>query len=280
MNKKLLIADSGSTKTSWAFLNGDKVESFETKGINPVLYSKDYILEIISEVKCSPDKIYFFGAGCGKGKGNELVLNSLNSFFPYAKIEVDNDIKAANIALNEGGEGLVGILGTGSYFMNFDSEGSEVQCEGGLGYLLGDEGSGAHIGKLFITEILNNTSYEVISKSFFDYYSLNRKELIKNVYSIGKPNKYLAEFSKFVFLNKEEALVKKIIEKSFAQMYTNSISKFVKSKEISLVGSIAYYFEKEIRSSLLNNGVEVKKIIKSPINEMITYFQDSLIPLD
>ena len=150
----VLIADSGSTKTHWRFLNGDHIEQHETVGLHPRFIDEEVVksvLKPLAERYNHVNKLYFYGTGCAEGSSGQAFLQTqLQNYFKTAKVYIHSDLLGAAHACYGSAAGLIGVLGTGANTAYYDGTILQ-QIVPSLGYLLGDEGSGAHLGRLLLS---------------------------------------------------------------------------------------------------------------------------------
>jgi glucosamine kinase len=285
----ILIADSGSTKTDWRLLDQDRNEyHFKTTGFNPYFQDTSAIFNTINRdlipdiaelsipgINSSRLYVYFYGAGCSSEGKCGVVRKALQQSFPGANVEVDHDLLAAARALCGKKEGIAAILGTGSNSCYYDGE-KIVQNVASLGFILGDEGSGAHIGKLFMQDYLNQDMPKNIAEKFYDSYRLNKELILDSVYKKEMPSKFLASFSKFINENKNEQYLSDLIDLSFNQFFNKHICKYSNHKDVSLncVGSIAFYYTDILLSIAGKKGITIEKVIESPIKDLTRYHLD------
>lgn len=278
----MLIADSGSTKTHWRFVGQDnQILQCETIGFNPYHQTSEAISSEIRNVLLPQlpqstvnDKItiHFYGAGCSTESKCAIVRTSLTECFPNASIEVDHDLLAAARALCGSNSGIAAILGTGSNSCYYDGK-DIVENVTSLGYILGDEGSGVHIGKTFITAYLNNELPKSVTDIFNHNKVLTAEEILDNVYKKPLPNRYLASFSKFVFRNINDAYLNKMVYDCMEQFFDKHICKYEKHKEVkvSFVGSVAFYYNSILKNVAAKKGIQIGTIIESPIAALTLY---------
>jgi glucosamine kinase len=272
----ILIADSGSTKTDWILSDGSKnINKFRTIGINPFFHTpnsiKDAIInsELQSIFETNVKEIFFYGAGCSTEVNCTIVKNGLLLLFPQAKIEINHDMLAAARALCGNQKSLAAILGTGSNTCLFDGT-SVLNTIGGYGHILGDEGSGMHIGKTLLQNFMNDEMEESIHQKFIDQYKLSKKDVMDKVMKSQFPNRYMASFSTFLYENIDSKYCQQIIEKCFSDFFDKSILKYdeVFQLDLNIVGSIAYHFEGQLRKIAESKEVKIGKILRSPIEEL------------
>lgn len=273
----LLIADSGSTKTDWILtsLTEGKLLEFRTSGINPFFMSERDIIKILqntSEIQPylkKVNEIYFFGAGCSSPDRREHVSNALSQIFKNAFTNVEDDLAAAAYATCGQSEGLSCILGTGSNITYFD--GHEVKPgKHGLGYILGDEGSGTYFGKKLITSYLYDTMPAHLLKAFKQQYHLNKAEVIKQVYEKPAPNFYLASFSNFMSQYTSDPFIIELLKVGFDEFVQTNIKSYPDCKRLTchFIGSIAFHFQDVLREVCEANEIQTGKILKHPIEEL------------
>ena len=283
----ILIADSGSTKTDWRLIDDNKqIHQCTTQGFNPYFSASEILSSIIkSELlnhfsilnSKSIVHIYYYGAGCGAASKKEIITDSLQNEFPLASIEVNTDLLAAARATCGTSAGLVAILGTGANTCFYN--GKEItENIPSLGYVLGDEGSGAYIGKAFIQAYLNKEMPENLSIRFYERFKLGKDEILDAVYKQPNPNRFLASFSKFIYLNLKEQFVIDLVVDCFNQFFDKYICKYQKHNfvKLSCVGSVAYYYSNILRAVAANKGVSIDTIIETPIAGLTLYHLDTL----
>ena len=273
----ILIADSGSTKTDWTVIKDDKTtELIQTKGINPFFQSKE---EIATEIETSllqhlPSKsfkgIYFYGAGCAFDKV-EIVKEAIQVHLQADEVLVNSDMLAAAHALCGTNSGIACILGTGSNSCSYD--GVEITANvSPLGFILGDEGSGAVLGKLFIGSLLKNQLKPGLKEEFLKEYNLTPGDIIDRVYRQPFPNRYLASLSPFIKKHIEEPSVHSLVLDSFKEFFKRNVMQYDYQKEsVHFIGSIAYHYEDIIREAALEMGIKMGRTLKSPMKGLIEY---------
>jgi N-acetylglucosamine kinase-like BadF-type ATPase len=277
----ILIADSGSTKTDWRLIDG-KGEShhFHTIGFNPffqdtpTIYEelRQNLLPALSKVidgNYQSLRVYFYGAGCSSENKCSIVKMALSQLFPGAFIEVDHDLLAAARALCGRSEGIVAILGTGSNTCHYNGE-NIVRNVSSLGYILGDEGSGAYIGKHFIQDYLNHDAPDHIRAKFLEKYNLSDEEILDSVYRKPMPSRFLASFSRFISEHKNDPYISGLINKSFSDFLDQHICKYETHRDLKLnvVGSVAYFYSDRLRDAAAARGINIGRILESPIEDL------------
>lgn len=274
----ILVADSGSTKTHWIATDKQRKFEFQTVGINPQIQTNDQIIAIFSEQIKHQDwfdeisDLYFYGAGCSTDEKCENVKVCLQPHFTNSKIFVEHDLTAAGRALFGQGRGIACIIGTGSNSGTYNGKDIDRNIPA-LGYILGDEGSGAHIGKMFIRDYIYGITPENYIKAFESETGLYKQLIFDKVYKNPSPNVFLASIASFVTNHNKEKYFYNLIYNSFMDFVTYHILLYEGYKEmnIGVVGSIAYYNQEIFRDVLNVSGLKLKKIIQSPIKELTDY---------
>jgi glucosamine kinase len=276
----ILVADSGSSKTDWLLaLPDQQPKAFKTAGLNPYFLTEKEIVKILQDqipelIALAPDitEIYFFGAGCSSPDRHEIVSNALSTFFTKSYISVDSDLLASAYATCGNQKGFCCVLGTGSNISFFDGEDIHAG-QHGLGYVLGDEGSGTWFGKTLVADYLYGTMPEDVSAKFKEAYHLDKEIVIKNVYQKAGANSYLAAFSKFIPQIRSTEYGQALLHKGLLEFVETNIkaySQYTKFK-CHFVGSIAYVFADELKAICEANDVHVGKIIRQPINDLMEF---------
>lgn len=277
----ILIADSGSTKTDWRLIDEKKqIHQYATQGINPYFQSPDDILTILqtelipqltANIQAVQPEIYFYGAGCGTVSKKEVVGSALSHQFKTSRLEVHSDLVGAARALCGRKPGIVAIMGTGSNTCYYDGV-AIIENSPSLGYILGDEGSGAHLGKLFIQAYLNKEVPEQVAKQFYNRFKLEKDEILDCLYKQPMPNRFLASFSKYIYQNLKEQFFMDLVVTSFNQFFVKHVLKYEHSLlTLNCVGSVAFFYSNILRAVALNKGVHIDKIIETPIAGLSLY---------
>lgn len=276
----ILIADSGSTKTQWNLVSEDKKvkESFSI-GINPYFISKNQIIENLKQhftdigEREEVDKLFFYGSGCSLADKCEIVYSALKEVFVNANIEVASDLLASARAVFSNSKGISCILGTGSNVAIYNGEKFTGNINS-LGYALGDQASGAYIGKELIRSFFQAEMPIELRIKFQQSYNVDLATVLDNVYNNKFPNRYLAGFATFASQNIENVFIKSLITKGIQQFILLQLGSlnFDKSQyEVGFVGSVAYYFKDILISHLELSGYKVGKIIKAPMEGLLEF---------
>ena len=277
----ILIADSGSTKTEWALIDGKNIKlEFKTIGLNPVFVdTNDVITELnktgIIEFSEIIKKIYFFGAGCSTESRKRIISIPLGKLFKNSEIIVESDLLGAAISQFGHKDGIIGILGTGSNTGVYKN-GKINENISSLGYILGDEGSGAVIGKAFIKLYLDNELPKDIDTKFSNSFNLSLDTIITKIYKEAFPNRFLASFMPFISENRNDEVVNNMLYNSFGNFFDKTILKYknYQDKELRLIGSIAFYFNDIIKDMCISKDIRLTSISKAPLKGLIRYYSN------
>ena len=273
----ILIADSGSTKCAWAACNEDgKILSIdETLGFNPKYSSFESITSELNSSKLNSMKsdiqeVYFYGAGCSSESRNIIIKKPLEFFFSNAKITIRHDLEAAIKATYRETPIISCILGTGSNSCIFDGE-NIIENAPSLGYIAGDEASGNFFGKKVINLYVNNALPKNIMEKFENWTPEKKDEIIENIYSVQKPNLYLATFFRFMYENKNEEIFDSIFREGIQHFFDLHIKCFENHKDypLTFVGAVAFYLSDYINEIAKKEGMRVQEILQSPIENLV-----------
>lgn len=274
----ILVADSGSSKTDWMAYSPSQTFSFHTQGINPYFATAQDILKILAKNKeiaaiaNDVKEAYFFGAGCVTPDKHEIVSNGLSSFFKNAFISVDHDLKGSAYATCGDTVGLACILGTGSNIAYYDGK-NVFNGKHGLGYVLGDEGSGTFFGKKMLTSYLHKSMPSDLQESFKNTFQVTKDVAIVNVYQTPFPNSYLATFSKFMLQHKQHPFIQQVLRDGFQEFIDSNVRDYENYETLpcNFVGSIGYFYQEELRAVFAENNLTVGKVLQKPIEGIFDY---------
>ena len=274
----ILIADSGSTKTDWCVAkDGFTVKRFTTQGINPYHQDErringivlDELLPQTGEYKLK--KIVFYGSGC-RDKIIPTMKNILYSAFNNnVEVEIYSDLLGAARAICGHEEGIACILGTGSNSCLYDGN-KIVGNIPPLGYILGDEGSGASLGKIFINEIFKNSQMNDLKTEFLQVLQMTEGDIIDRVYRQPMANRFLASLAPFIHSHIERHEVNEIVTENFRQFLLKNVKRYHRDDlQVSFIGSIAWHFKSQLLQSALEENVYVGRVEKSPMDGLLRY---------
>lgn len=275
----ILLADSGSTKTDWILLSDEGIiGSFRTQGLNPYFVQTDEVISIISEHLCQHidatilKEIYFYGAGCSSEEKNRVIRDALDRLFPHSSNHVAHDMLAAARALFGDQPGIACILGTGSNSCVYNGQ-EVVRSLFSLGYMFGDEGSGAHLGKSFIQKYLKQDVPGELKNAFSEKYGLTNEEILTNIYRKANPNRFLASFTHFLKQQETHPYVRSLISNCFDDFFTEQILKYPEYQSLPLgcIGSVAYHFQDVFKAVAKKHGAHANLFVTSPIDGLVRY---------
>lgn len=278
----VLIADCGSTKTDWILCEGDEViVRARTQGLNPTHQESEEIFNILSaeltnEITThTPEKIYFYGAGCAYETANNRMRQALAKIFSTKEIEINSDLLAAARALCKHEEGIACILGTGSNSCLFDGE-KIIDNTPSLGYILGDEGSGAHLGRQLLSDCIKKQLPSKIREKFFEQYELNIATILEKTYHSSLPNRWLASFTPFLSEYKNLPEINTMLKECFKQFFQRNTMTYRRSwLPIHIIGNIGVHFSEEIKETAESLGLSIGNIVDSPMDGLIEYHKQN-----
>lgn len=279
----IIIADGGSTKTNWCMLDGAmKKTFFNSEGYNPYYVTTDYILNSLrkelprdlpfTEVR----EVYYYGAGVHNKDKAAIVAAALQQVFPQAHVEVDHDLLAAARALLGRTAGFAAILGTGTNSCIYDGKQITYQIDSAA-YILGDEGSGCHMGKKLLTDYIRGYMPEEVRTVFWETYKLTPADVMDAVYMKPLPNRFCASFSKFLYeVSVNIGYARGIVESSFDEFFRNLVTRYpdYQSYSFNCIGSVAYYFRNVLEDKADAYGMPFGRIVRSPIDNLVQYHID------
>jgi N-acetylglucosamine kinase-like BadF-type ATPase len=275
----ILIADSGATKCEWCLItDNNRKQVVFTQGISPYFLDAVQVEtiirnELMPSLKNKPvHNIFYYGTGCSNPANAALIKKAINSVFSKAKVEVTHDLMGAARALCGNEKGIACILGTGSNSCFFNGR-QVVKNSPGLGYVLGDEGSGAYLGKKVVQYFLYETFDEELRFRFDKMFNTNSVEILENVYKKPLPNRYLARFTLFLADNRGHYMVENIIEDGLNDFFFQHLCKYGESwkNPIHFVGGVAFGFRDVVRELCETYEFELGTILKNPMEGLVKY---------
>lgn len=275
MNGFLLVADSGSTKTDWGLTDGNRTFSFSTQGLNPYQLSQND-LQLALRTSYEWEKwpitvIRFYGAGCTMEKIPlvEEVLRVVVA--PDADICVESDMLGAARALLGDEAGLVGILGTGSNSCLYDGH-TIVANVPPLGYILGDEGGGAYIGRRLVGNCLKHQFSTALCDMFVKETQLDASTVVQRVYRMPQPNRFLASLMPFCEAHRDNPEMHDFLLDCFSDFFRRNIALYQHPDlTVHFIGSVAYIYQSEIKEAASLLGFRVGRIQKAPLTDLVQY---------
>jgi len=284
----ILVADSGSTKTDWRLIDGNKeVDQIKTKGFNPYYQELD---EMDKEVKsqllpfidtAKVDEIHFYGAGCSTMERRQKIDDTLSPYFSKSRILIQSDLIGAARALSGKKSGIVCILGTGSGSCLYDGEKVSKNIPS-LGFVLGDEGSGAWLGKKMVTDYLRGHMPKKCIETINQQLHIDKETILEHVNHRPMPSRYLAGFAEFISSNIDQTYFYQLIFDSFKAFANNYILRYPNYAKFAchFVGSIAYHNQEILQQVAKYTGFKLGNIIKSPIDGLTIFHINNSIDIE
>ena len=276
----ILIADSGSTKTDWCVVeNGQPIQQISTKGINPFFQSEEEIsneiaTSLLPQLKTNAlDAVYFYGAGCGFPDKIAMVHRAITKHLQIKReVEVNTDMLAVAHGLCQHEAGIACIMGTGSNSCYYDGK-QIVSNVSPLGFILGDEGSGAVLGKLLVGDILKNQMTPELKEKFLKQFGLTPADIIDRVYRNPIPNLFLASLSPFLAQNIDEPCIHALVLGSFKSFLKRNVMQYenFRNSKVHFIGSVAFYYKTILAEAAQEMNIQLGTIIKSPMEGLIKY---------
>lgn len=282
----ILIADCGSTKIDWCLLNENKLEKqVFTLGMNAVMLTEEEMRtrlhnELIPEINDYTNKIskvYFYGAGCISAEVCGNVAKAIRANIPSANIvEVYSDLLAAARALCGHNSGIACIMGTGSNSCLYDGN-VIVANVSPLGFILGDEGSGAVLGKLFVGDVLKNQLPKEVAAQFLEEYQLDLLTIIRKVYREPQANRFLASLTPFISKKLNVKEIHDMVLGSFTAFFRRNVMQYTghETLPVNFVGSIAHYFRPVLEEAAVACGLKIGTILRSPMDGLLKFHSNN-----
>lgn len=278
-----IIADSGSTKTDWSICEANEVlQMVQTQGINPYHQSEEVIAKVIEQelkpalhsVLAPDDEVIFYGAGCANETASGRVRSVIFETLGIESIEVCTDLLGAARALCGHSEGIACVLGTGSNSCLYDGS-RIVENVPPLGYILGDEGSSAALGKRLLSDCFKNQLPPDVRDEFLSKYQLTQESVLERVYRQPLVSRFLASFTPFLADHREVPQVHKLLVESFTEFLVRNVHQYHRPwLPIHCVGSIAYVFVHELKEAVEGIGMEMGVVMQSPMKGLVKFHQE------
>lgn len=272
-----LIAESGSTRTEWALIeNNHLIQRVFTEGLNPFFQTRREISRSVrlglpeSFFKKKIEQVYFYGAGCTSNEKKNILGASLVAQFK-TPIQVESDLLAAARGLFKDEAGIACILGTGSNSCFYDGKIIAKNVKA-AGYILGDEGSGAVLGKIFLSDALKGLAPKDITNDFYEKFRINANDVMESVYNRPFPNRFLATISYFLADYLDNDYVYSMLTENLRSFFTRSVCQYdYKNYPIRFVGSVAYSYS-EVLCDIANEfDVKLEVIEETPMSGLIEF---------
>ncbi len=287
-----LIADSGSTKTDWCLCNkGAIIQHIQTQGINPYHQSEEAIEEVLREellpqlkgqsshpnAQSPQPEVIFYGSGCANETACKRVEEAIYKVLGTDHITIHSDLFGAARALCGREEGIACVLGTGSNSCLYN--GKEIVANiPPLGYILGDEGSSAVLGRRLVGDCLKNQLPETLRDEFLTEYNLTQEIILEKVYRQPLANRFLASLTPFLSKHREVPGIHKLLVESFTDFFVRNVKQYRRPwLPIHFVGSIAHAFSAELKEAAESLGMELGTILQSPMEGLIKYHTEEIM---
>ncbi|SMO71645.1 N-acetylglucosamine kinase [Solitalea koreensis] len=281
----IIIADGGSTKTNWCLLNKEnKKIYFNTEGYNPYFIDTEGIIQSLrttlpDNIEISDiEHVSFYGAGCSNEDKKNVVAKALETVFSKARVYVGHDLLAAARALLGTESGFAAILGTGTNSCLYDGHDITMNVDS-LGYMLGDEGSGSYIGKRILRDYMRGSMPLEMAEAFHRTFGYSHAEIMEQLYKKPLPNRYLASFSKFVYDNNNvQPYARDVVKEAFTAFFRDLVSRYpdYQNYKFNCIGSVGYNFRDILSEVSAEFGMQVGKIVRSPIDDLVQYHINEL----
>lgn len=273
-----LIAESGATKTDWRLIADDgTVRSAYSAGLNPSVLDVEQMREIIAPVMPvlnpegkSVEEIFFYGAGLVSDAAAAPLAGVLSMWYPFAQMEFHSDMLAAARALFGNGSGVVAIMGTGSNSCLYEN-GVIVKNIRPGGFILGDEGSGAALGKAFVSDFIKGLLPDNVEEEFVKEYGLDYQKIVQKVYREPAASAFLASFAPFILERTEESYIKNLVDSVIESFVVRSLKRYGQTVKVGVVGSFGCACEAALRETGIRHGLEFTMFLKSPIDKLTEY---------
>lgn len=278
MQTVTLIADSGATKAEWCLVNKGRKRTVFTQGISPYFLDAQQITALVQKEvgdkfkNVTIENVFYYGTGCASVDNAKVVKGALKKVFTGAQVEVTHDLMAAARSVCGRQKGIACILGTGSNSCYYNGK-KIMHNSPGLGYVLGDEGSGAYLGKKVIQYYLYDTFDEDLKSRFMAKFNTNKTEILENVYKKPLPNRYLATFALFLAENRGHYMIENILEDGLNDFFFQHLCKYreVWTLPVNFVGSVAAGFKDVLESLCQSYEFELGNVFKNPMQGLINY---------
>ncbi len=274
----ILIADSGSTKTEWREVSdGVAGKSYISTGINPFFVTGEEMIRLfgkeLPELKgAGVSRIFFYGTGVSNASKADIVRAALSSFFGTDKLFIGSDLLGAARSLCQNEPGIACIIGTGSNSCYYN--GNEIVANvSPLGYILGDEGGGAVIGRKLVAGVLKKQLPGIVIENFFRAYPFTPAEILDNVYNMPFPNRFLGQFTRFISDNIHVPELQAMITSSFDEFIVRNVLSYPEARRypVHFTGSIAYHFRPFLEELLLKHRLQPGLFTLTPMENLVRY---------
>ncbi len=279
----ILVADSGGSKLDWRLLSDNgRIDQATGPGFNPYYQDPSHLVasikdNLVPRVSEDVKKIFFYGSGVSSPQNRKIVKDILTDFFSHAEIDVNHDLLGAARSLCGEEAGIACILGTGSNSCYYEA-GEIKKNITNLGWILGDEGGGVHLGKKLLVDYLRGDMPVKLSEQFNSRFSITRDDVLDKIYRKEKPSAFLGSFSRFIFQHIKEPYCYQVVYSSFNDFYKSNVMRYENHKtlKVHFTGSVAFYFSDILRQVANDLGITVKNIAETPIAGLTLYHKKDL----
>lgn len=275
-----LIADAGSTKVNWTLIDseGSILKSHSSEGLNALLAEADYVRQYLQQVGLSIghhggiNRVFYYGAGCATERVCARMTDLLQDQWGEAEVHVASDLLGAARSLFGDKRGIACILGTGSNSCLYSGEAIEENVPS-LGYILGDEGSGAALGKRFVSDLYKGQLPEKVRQDFMEQYTYSLSDILDNVYRSSTPGKFLASLVPFLKDHLWNPYIYDLVRREFSKFAKRNVSMYSGARrlKVGFVGSLAFHFESVLREAFDAQGLDIDIIVSDPMPGLIEY---------
>ncbi len=273
-----LIAYTGSSDTTWSITEDAKlIRQIITPGINPFYQSTGEIQELIlsallPHIECqSVKELFFYGAGCSFPEKKATVEDALKYYFPDTKIQIESDLLGAARGLFQHEQGIACIIGTGSNSCHYDGN-RIVSNISPLGFILGDEGSGAVLGKQLLADCIKKQLPEWICEKLYDEFELTQEQIMDKVYTHPFPSKFLASFTGFIAEHIEEPAIFNLVYDSFDAFFIRNVMHYdLTDMQVGFVGSVAFMLKDPLEIAASERNIFISQVLDNPVAGLIQF---------
>jgi len=277
----IAVVDSGSTKADWKLIGKEGIWSAHTMGFNPVFHSSETIRKALDGAfepdmpKEAVSRLYYYGSGCWDAKRKSVIAHALKDVFKHAELEIEHDLLGAARATCGNERGIACIIGTGSNSCLYDGT-HVIDNVPNLGYLIGDEGSGTHLGKQLIRAYVYRELPKDLHKAFEAAFPGGKDAILDKLYGEETPNVFLASFSHFLSENRNHFFIQKLLYRRLSEFIDRHVRKYEGhlSIPVHFIGSVAYYFQEVIKIILEERAMKPGIFIKKPIDHLVDFHSD------
>lgn len=272
-----VIAESSSTHSEWSLIDGNNVVAHAIiSGINPYFLTRREISHIIrlelprEFFKRRWDKVLFYGAGCSTPERKKIVELSLVAQFK-TPVTVDSDLVGAAHGLLQHDAGLACILGTGSNSCFYDGEKITKSVTSG-GFILGDEGSGSSMGRIFLSDVLKNIAPRDLIEEFYAVNKITTADVMDSVYNNPHANHNLHNYSFFLADHLDNEYARDLVTNEIKRFFDRNLCQYeYKDYPICFVGSVATRYSEILLQLAYSYNMNVKKIVSESMPGLVAY---------